>query len=100
MLSGMSGEEVLHRLAAKYVWWKTPDEALATPDRVIAQVMDLGDYQDVLAVARLVGDDALRRVLTEAEPGLFRDRSWAYWHYRLGLATLDSVPPQPTRRFA
>jgi hypothetical protein len=92
--------DALKRLAAKYIWWKTPAVAVATPDRVIAQVMDIGDYRDVQALARLVGDDALRRVLTEAEPGVFRDRSWAYWHYRLGLATLDTLPPQPKRHFA
>ena len=90
----------LKRFAARYIWWKTPDEAMATPDRVIAQVMDIGDYRDVQDLAHLVGDDTLRRVLIEAEPGVFRARSWAYWHYRLGLATLDTLPPQPTRRFA
>jgi hypothetical protein len=92
--------DALKRLAAKYIWWKTPDEAVATPDRMIAQVMDIGDYRDVQALARLVGDHALARVLSEAEPGTFRDRSWAYWHYRLGLATLDTLPPQPKRHFA
>jgi len=92
--------DALRRLAVKYIWWKTPDEAIATPDRVIAQVMDIGDYKDVQALVGLVGDETLRRVLASAEPGMFRDRSWAYWHYRLGLATLDDLPPPPTRRFA
>jgi len=89
--------DALRAFAARYIWWKTPEEAIAMPDRVIAQVMDIGDYKDVQAVAKLVGDDALRRVSTEAEPGMFRDRSWAYWHYRLGLAGLDDLPPPPTR---
>jgi hypothetical protein len=92
--------DCLKAFAAKYIWWKTPDEAIGTPNRVIAQVMDIGDYKDVQALANLVGEDALRHVLTEAEPGMFRDRSWAYWHYRLGLAPLGNVPPQPSRRFA
>ena len=56
-------------------------------DRVIAQVMDIGTACGRSGFASLVGDDALRRVLTEAEPGMFRDRSWAYWHYRVGLAS-------------
>jgi hypothetical protein len=101
-LSDMSSEilDTLKALAAKYIWWKTPDEAIATPDRVIAQVMDIGGYKDVQALASQVGDDILRQVLARAEPGIFRDRSWAYWHYRLGLATLHTLPPPPIRRFA
>ena len=30
----------LKELARKYVWWKSPDEALRTPQRIIAQVMN------------------------------------------------------------
>ena len=33
--------DALKPLARKYVWWKTPDEALSMPERVIAQVMTL-----------------------------------------------------------
>jgi hypothetical protein len=88
----------LRSLASKYVWWKSPDEAIATPDRVIAQVMNLGAWEDVEAVAGLVGDDVLREVLTHAEAGQFNARSWAYWHYRLGLAEVDRVPPLPARK--
>jgi len=39
----------LKPLASKYIWWKTPDEAVAMPERVIAQVMNIGDYADVPA---------------------------------------------------
>lgn len=90
----------LKPLASKYVWWKTPDEAVATPQRVIAQVMNIGDYADVQAIANQVGDDVLREVLKHAEAGQFSERSWAYWHYRLGLARVNQVPPLPTRLFA
>jgi len=92
--------ETVKRFAAKYIWWKTPDEAVKTPERVIAQVMDIGDYDDVQHLAGVVGDDALRRVLGVAEPGWFSERSWAYWHYRLGLASLRDLPPTPSRRLA
>ncbi|MDP2367492.1 hypothetical protein [Rhodoferax sp.] len=93
-------QEVLKPLASKYVWWKTPDEAVSTPQRVIAQVMNIGDYADVQAMAEQVGDDVLRDVLSQAEAGQFDARSWAYWHYRLGLASVDHVPALPVRRFA
>lgn len=89
----------LKRLASKYMWWKTPDEAFAFPDRIIAQVMNIGDYADVQALSDEIGEDALREVLAHAEAGQFNERSWAYWHYRLGLADIDRVPPIPVRKF-
>ena len=92
-------EQSLKALANKYIWWKTPDEAVATPNRVMAQVMNIGDYEDVQVLVKIVGDDVLRDVLAHAEAGWFNERSWAYWHYRLDLATLDTVPALPVRGF-
>ncbi len=92
--------DTLKSFASKYIWWKTPDEAVAMPERVIAQVMNIGDYTDVQTLAKQVGDDMLRHVLRHAEAGQFSERSWAYWHYRLGLAKVDHVPALPSRKFA
>jgi hypothetical protein len=89
----------LKKLAGKYIWWKTPDEAIAMPERIVAQVMNIGDYGDVQFLASQLGEDALRDVLLHAEAGQFNPRSWAYWHYRLGLASRESMPPLPVRRF-
>ena len=93
-------QESLKPLASKYIWWKTPEEAVVMPERVIAQVMNIGDYSDVQALAAQVGDEVLRDVLTHAEAGQFNERSWAYWHYRLGLSSVGHVPALPVRRFA
>ncbi len=93
-------QESLKPLASKYIWWKTPEEAVVMPERVIAQVMNIGDYSDVQVLVSQVGDEVLRDVLTHAEAGQFNDRSWAYWHYRLGLSNVDHVPALPVRRFA
>jgi len=92
--------ETLKPLASKYIWWKTPDEAAAMPERVIAQVMNIGDYFDVQTLVSQVGDDGLREVLTHAQAGQFNERSWAYWHYRLDLSSVDQVPALPVRSFA
>ena len=92
--------DTLMALAPKYIWWKTPAEAVELQDRVIAQVMNIGDYADVQTLAHHVGDGVLRDVLAQAQAGQFNERSWAYWHYRLGLAELGQVPPLPARRFA
>lgn len=97
---GHVDRDVLKRLAAKYVWWKTPDDAVDAPQRVMAQVMAIGDYTDVQWLANQAGDDLLREVLAQAQAGQFDPRSWAYWNYRLGLASVDQVPPLPVRKFA
>ena len=96
---GQIDRNALKQFASKYIWWKTPDESVAMPERVIAQVMNIGDHDDIQALARQVGDEVLREVLQHAQAGQFDERSWAYWHYRLGLAELEQVPPLPRRSF-
>ena len=91
--------QLLQRMARRYVWWKRPDDAVSDPLRVVAQVMNLGDWDDVRTLQRRLGDDTLRAALQHAEAGQFNARSWSWWHYRLGLATLGQVPPLPARRF-
>lgn len=91
--------EALKPLARKYLWWQSTDEALRAPERMIAQVMDIGDHVDVEALAANIGDERLREVLHHAQPGQFRPRSWTYWHYRLGISELGQVPALPTRHF-
>ncbi|MCC6916993.1 hypothetical protein [Nitrosomonas sp.] len=91
-------QESLKLFASKYIWWKTPEEAVVMPERVIAQVMNIGDYSDVQALVSQVGDEVLREIVMHAEAGQFNARSWAYWHYRLGLASGDDVPALPVRK--
>ena len=92
-------QDSLEIWARKYVWWKTPEEALAAPERVMAQVMNIGDFADMQALAAEAGDDVLRQVLRHAQAGQFDARSWAYWHFRLGLAEVGRPPPLPVRSF-
>lgn len=90
----------LTQLAQKYVWWKSPDEAMRFPRRVAAQVMNLGTWDDAVAMIDAVGEDFLRDVLRNADAGALDARSWHYWHYRLGIAEygVNPVPPMPTRK--
>ncbi len=92
--------ELMLRLAAKYIWWKSPEEAIRTPKKIAAQIMNLGDYEDVQALVNAMGDEYLVHVLQRAEAGQFNDRSWAYWHYRLGASRPGQVPALPERRIA
>ena len=90
----------LSRLAPRYVWWKSGAEAMQFPDRVAAQVMNIGDWDDVIEMIDAVGEDYLRWVLQHAEAGQLNERSWHYWHYRLGLAEygVKPVPSMPVRK--
>lgn len=86
--------------AARYIWWKPVPDAMRYPRRIIAQVMNIGDYEDVQTLIEGFGEEALREVVRHAEAGEFNARSWAYWHYRLSLIPLDArapMPPLPTR---
>jgi hypothetical protein len=85
----------VHELARKLIWWKTPEEALRWPDRLIAQVMALGTWDDVETVRNVWGDEGFRRVLSSPPPGVFDLRSWNYWHVYFGI---EPVPPLPARR--
>lgn len=91
--------EMLKLLARRYIWWKSPEEAVREPRQVIAQVMNLGDWDDAVAMRQRLGDAALQDALTHAEAGQFNARSWTWWHYRLGLARTGEVPPLPARHF-
>lgn len=92
--------ELLRQWAVRYIWWKSPDEALRYPARILTQVMNIGDYEDVQQMVDAFGNEALCEVLRHAEAGQLNERSWAYWHYRLGMASPGQVPPMPTRRLA
>jgi hypothetical protein len=89
---------LLRKFARRYIWWLSPTEALDYPARVVAQVMNIGVFEDASRLAETLGDDCLRSVLRQAEAGQFNARSWHYWHYRLGLAEPGHVPPLPVRR--
>ena len=88
--------KVLKRLRKRYIWWKIPgiepDE-----DRVIAQVLDIGTYEDIKAMEAEVGRIRMKQVLSDAQPGWFSPKSWEYWHLMLGLSPLDKNPPLPRR---
>ncbi len=89
-------DRLLRALASRYVWWLSPDEALARPNFVATQVMEMGDYDDVLKLEATLGREALVRALRQAEAGRFSERSWIYWHHRLGLYG-RRIPPLPRR---
>ncbi|HUW99120.1 MAG TPA: hypothetical protein VMV40_09845 [Acidiferrobacter sp.] len=61
----------LEQMASKYIWWKTPEAALRYPDRLMAQIMDMGTFGDIQALVLVIGEDRLTDVLRHADPGWF-----------------------------
>ena len=87
-------------MAKKYLWWLAPKEAIARPDLVITQVMDIGDWDDVCKMEVVLGRARLARVLMRAEAGRLSERSWNFWYYRLGGARAGRGPPPRKRVLA
>ena len=85
-------------LARRNIWWLAPEEALEFPQRVIAIIMDMGTFEDIHELMGIVGEEALRQTLQDAEAGQFRPRSWSYWHYLLNGLADDTLPPMPVRK--
>ena len=98
-MSPMGNAATLRQMAAKYIWWKTPDDAMRYPHRVITQVMNIGDYGDVQTMVYALDKDVLKEALATAEAGEFSEKSWVYWHLRLGLChSFEACPALPVRR--
>jgi hypothetical protein len=70
--------EELARLAKRYIWWKTVDQAMKNLGQIVAQVMNMGDWGDVCWLVDYVRDEGLCRVTRHAGIGMFNERSW-HW---------------------
>ncbi len=82
----------LETLAKRYVWWESPQWAYAHPTVFLANLMNQGIWEDILLARHLLGDQALKQALLEAPPGYFSYRSWDYWHLKLGITPIPSLP--------
>lgn len=82
----------------KYLWWTLPAGKPHSEDRIIAQTMNLGTYDDILLLEQTVGRPRLVEVMLHAEPGWINDRSWEFWRGRLSFATGAKIPDRAPRR--
>ena len=88
-------------LAARYLWWDAIDPSGHPVSRMIAQIMRLGTYDDILHLEDIVEPDALADVMLRSAPGWFDDRSWDFWRGRLSVAGRSDIPERrPKRTFA
>lgn len=84
--------------ARKYLWWEPIGGEPFSEDRIIAQTMNLGTYDDILLLEQAVGRARLVEVMRRAEPGWLSDRSWEFWRGRLSFATGELIEHDPPRR--
>jgi hypothetical protein len=94
-------DEVRSRIAEfgrKYLWWEPVGDSPHSDDRILAQTMNLGTYDDILLLEQLVGRPRLVEIMLHAEPGWLNDRSWEFWRGRLSFATGAAIPDEAPRR--
>jgi hypothetical protein len=89
---------LLDRLAPRYLWWNFSGSKDERTIRLLAQIMDLGTYDDIRAIERLWPPEELSILLDHAEPGWISPRSWSFWRGRLGYRSAETQPPQRTFR--
>lgn len=90
--------DVLIGFGRKYLWWKPVGDVAFSEDRIIAQTMNLGTYEDILLLEQVVGRPRLLKVMLGAEPGWLNDRSWEFWRGRLSHATGAAIPENAPQR--
>jgi hypothetical protein len=84
----------LVEIARRYVWWSTPEQTISgNMPRLVAQVMEMGTWQDAHELLNLLGRGAFESVLRDPPPGVFSPKSWVFWHHRLGLGEAPELEP-------
>jgi hypothetical protein len=99
-LDGLSADQVdlLRRFAQRYIWWQPPEGSLKAPNRILLQVMEIGDWDDCLAMINAFPRARLVKALKEGTSGTLSLKSWNFWHLKLGAGERGDPPPLPPAR--
>ena len=91
-------DRLLAEFERKYIWWKPICGSRHSDDRIIAQVMNLGTYDDIRRLEKAVGRERLAATLGRAAAGWLSDRSWEIWRGRLSAQgfVVANTPPRRT----
>jgi hypothetical protein len=87
-----SDSHALAAIAARVCWWEPSAATLKNTPLFLCRVMALGTWEDIRIVLDHYGKDAFREALKDAPAGAFDARSWHYWHNRLNLLPVPSLP--------
>jgi hypothetical protein len=82
-------------LAQRIIWFEPPVETLGDRGRFLAYLMTYGTAEDVTIARRHFTPEEFREAVENAPPGIFDERSWAYWNLIVGR---EPVPPMPHRQ--
>jgi hypothetical protein len=93
-----SVERLIAEFGRKYIWWQPVGDAPHSEERIIAQAVDLGTYDDILRMEQTLGCERLAQVMLNAAPGWLSDRSWEFWRGRLSYRLGRALPEEPPRR--
>jgi hypothetical protein len=88
--------DLLSDFASRYIWWR--DENPPSEDRIIAQVMSIGTWDDIRRLESAYSRDELRGMMLRAQPGWISEPSWELWRGRLRAAGAGAIPQEPPRR--
>jgi hypothetical protein len=98
MTSRSVSPDVIAEFGRKYLWWEPVGGESHSDERIIAQTMNLGTYDDILLLEQSVGPPRLVQIMLHAEPGWINDRSWEFWRGRLSFATGMPIPDKAPKR--
>jgi hypothetical protein len=87
-----SHSDDLPAIARRLCWWEPPSTTLKNTPLFLCRIMALGTWDDICTAIEHYGEDAFGDALKNAPPGLFDPRSWHYWHHRLNLLPVPSLP--------
>jgi len=91
----------IDQMAQKYLWWKAVAEEGHSTERMVAQIMRFGSYDDIRRLETLLMPSDLAAVMMGSAPGWFDDRSWDFWRGRLSLLGISDIHEhRPQRTFA
>jgi hypothetical protein len=81
-------------VAGRVVWFEPPEIALADTARFLAYLMTYGTAEDLVVTRQYISEADFKEALEAAPPGIFDERSWAYWNL---LADRYPPPEMPKR---
>ncbi len=86
--------EELKKAVEHCVWFEPPELAVRDVVRLAAYILTYGTPEDTFAFRDQIDDEILTECLDKAPPGIFDQRSWAYWNLVVGRY---DTPPMPER---
>ena len=83
----------LEQVRTRMLWWQVPGAPPASSKRLITQIMEYGNLEDVQAMLQHFSKAEILDALERPLAGVLTAKSWNFWHIYFG----KDVPPLPKR---